>query len=105
MSLYPARPARPTNPNYVGSECPHLICYAHFKSTLDFRAHFKDVHYIEEPRSNYVSRKRKSDHDEQNDLQDTKGEALNHVSEKAKNGDEKGEGGNSGPTLYIIDET
>ena len=57
----------------------------------DSRAHFQDAHYIEEPRSNCVSRKRKSEYDEEN-MQDTKGEALNYVSKKAKNEDEKVEG-------------
>ncbi|KFZ25094.1 hypothetical protein V502_00427 [Pseudogymnoascus sp. VKM F-4520 (FW-2644)] len=41
----------------------------------DSQAHFQDAHYIEEPRSNCVSRKRKSEDDEEN-VQDTKGEAL-----------------------------
>ncbi|KFZ00525.1 hypothetical protein V498_00007 [Pseudogymnoascus sp. VKM F-4517 (FW-2822)] len=45
----------------------------------DSRAHFQDAHYIEEPRSNCVSRKRKSEEDEEN-VQDTKGEASNYVS-------------------------
>jgi hypothetical protein len=53
----------------------------------EFRAHFQDAHCIEEPRSNCVSRKRKSEDDE-GGMQDTKGEALKHVSKKAKNKDE-----------------
>jgi hypothetical protein len=40
-----------------------------------------------------VSRKRKSE-DEEEYVQDTKGEALNYVSKKAKNEDEKVEGRN-----------
>ncbi|KFX86355.1 hypothetical protein V490_09110 [Pseudogymnoascus sp. VKM F-3557] len=66
----------------------------------DSRAHFQDAHYIEEPRSNCVSRKRKSEEDEEN-VQDTKGEALNYVSKKAKNEDEKVEGENAVPTTVI----
>jgi hypothetical protein len=69
---------------YAESECPHPMCHAHLESPSDFRAHFEDVHCIEEPRSNCVSRKRKSNDDEQK-VEDTKGEALNHVSKKAKN--------------------
>ncbi len=72
---------------YAESECPHPMCHAHLESPSDFKAHFEDVHCIEEPRSNCVSRKRKSDDDKQK-VQDTKGEALNHVSKKAKNEDE-----------------
>jgi hypothetical protein len=72
---------------YAGSECPHLMCHAHLESHSDFRAHFKDVHCIEEPRSNCVSRKRKSE-DNEEEMQDTKGGALNYVSKKAKNEDE-----------------
>jgi hypothetical protein len=34
-------------------------------------------------------------------VQDTKGKALNYVSKKAKNEDEKVEGGNVGPTTVI----
>jgi hypothetical protein len=63
------------------------MCHAHLESPSDFRAHFEDVHCIEEPRPNCVSRKRKSDDDEQK-VEDTKGEALNHVNKKAKNEDE-----------------
>ena len=67
----------------------HTLCVTHISSThQDFRAHFEDVHCIGEPRSNCVSRKRKSEDDEEN-MQDTKGEALNYVSKKAKNEDEK----------------
>jgi hypothetical protein len=72
---------------YAELECLHPMYHAHLKSPLDFRAHFKDVHYIKEPRSNYVSRKQKSNDDEQK-VEDMKGEALNHVSKKAKNEDE-----------------
>ncbi|KFZ24006.1 hypothetical protein V502_01515 [Pseudogymnoascus sp. VKM F-4520 (FW-2644)] len=50
--------------------------------------------------SNCVSRKRKSEDDEEN-VQDTKGEALIYVSKKAKNEDEKVEGENAGPTTVI----
>jgi hypothetical protein len=78
------------------------MCYAHLKFLSDFRAHFEDVHCIEEPRSKCVSRKRKTEVDETK-MQDTKGEALNYVSKKAKNGDEKGEGRNAGPTSHVID--
>ncbi|KFZ00913.1 hypothetical protein V500_00934 [Pseudogymnoascus sp. VKM F-4518 (FW-2643)] len=60
----------------------------------------QDAHYIEEPRSNCVSRKRKSEDDEEN-VQDTKGEALTYVRKKAKNEDEKVEGENAGPTTVI----
>lgn len=67
----------------------------------DSRAHFQDAHYIEEPRSNCVSRKRKSEEDEEN-VQDTKGEALEHVSKKAKIEDEKVEVENAGSTIYAI---
>ncbi|KFZ17597.1 hypothetical protein V501_01621 [Pseudogymnoascus sp. VKM F-4519 (FW-2642)] len=66
----------------------------------DSRAHFQDAHYIEEPRSNCVSRKRKSEDDEEY-VQDTKGDALKYVSKKAKNEDEKVEVEgriNGGPT-------
>jgi hypothetical protein len=63
----------------------------------DSRAHFQDAHYIEELRSNCLYRKRKSEDDEEN-VQDTKGEALNYVSKKAKNEDEKVEGRHAGPT-------
>ncbi|KFY49693.1 hypothetical protein V495_00494 [Pseudogymnoascus sp. VKM F-4514 (FW-929)] len=66
----------------------------------DSRAHFQDAHYIEEPRSNCASRKRKSDEDE-GYVQDTTGEAINYVSKKAKNEDEKLEGENAGPTTVI----
>ena len=72
---------------YAESECLHPMCHAHLKSPLDFRAHFEDVHCIKEPRLNCVSRKRKSQYDEE-EMQDTKGEALNHASKKAKNDDE-----------------
>ena len=68
---------------YAGSECPHPICHAHLMSHSYFRAHFGDVHCIEEPRSNCVSRKRKSE-DNEEEMQDTKGKALTHVSKKAK---------------------
>jgi hypothetical protein len=47
-----------------------------------------------------VSRKWKSEDDEEN-VQDTKGEALKYVSKKAKNEDEKVEGENAGPTTVI----
>jgi hypothetical protein len=58
----------------------------HLEPPSDFRAHFEGVHCIKELRSNYVSRKRKREDDEEK-IQDTKGEALNHVSKKAKNED------------------
>ncbi|KFY98982.1 hypothetical protein V500_01495 [Pseudogymnoascus sp. VKM F-4518 (FW-2643)] len=61
----------------------------------DSRAHFQDAHYIEEPRSNCVSRKRKSGDDEEN-MQDA------NVSKKAKNEEEKAEGRNAEPTSYVI---
>ncbi|KFY50762.1 hypothetical protein V495_00099 [Pseudogymnoascus sp. VKM F-4514 (FW-929)] len=67
----------------------------------DSLAHFQDAHCIEEPRSNCVSRKRKSEDDEEL-MQDTTGEALEHVSKKAKNEDEKVEGGNAGPATVTI---
>ncbi|OBT64937.1 hypothetical protein VE03_05614 [Pseudogymnoascus sp. 23342-1-I1] len=57
-------------------------------NAADSRAHFQDAHYIEEPRSNCVSRKRKSEDDEEN-VQDTKGDTLKHLSKKAKIQDEK----------------
>ncbi|KFY98084.1 hypothetical protein V500_01801 [Pseudogymnoascus sp. VKM F-4518 (FW-2643)] len=66
----------------------------------DSRAHFQDAHYIEEPRSNCVSRKQKSKDDEEY-VQDTKGEALKYMSKKAKNEDEKVEGENAGPMTVI----
>lgn len=59
--------------------------------------HFQDAHYIEEPRSNCVSWKRKSEDDEES-VQDTKGEALSCVSKKAKNEHEKVEEENAGST-------
>ncbi|KFY03002.1 hypothetical protein V490_00344 [Pseudogymnoascus sp. VKM F-3557] len=62
---------------------------------------FQRAHYIEEPCSNCVSRKWKSEDDEEN-VQDTKGEALFYVSKKAKNEDEKVEGRDAGPTSYVI---
>jgi len=37
-------------------------------------------------------------------MQDTKGEALNYASKKAKNEGDKGEGRNAGPTTYAIDK-
>ncbi|KFZ01261.1 hypothetical protein V500_00830 [Pseudogymnoascus sp. VKM F-4518 (FW-2643)] len=67
----------------------------------DSLAHFQDAHCIEEPRSNCVSRKRKSEDDEEY-VQDTKGEALEHVSKKAKIEDEKVEVENAGSTTYAI---
>jgi hypothetical protein len=57
----------------------------------DSRAHFQDAHYVEDPRSNCLNRKLKSEDDEEN-VQDTKGEAFNYVSKKARNEDEKMEG-------------
>ncbi|KFY50370.1 hypothetical protein V495_00299 [Pseudogymnoascus sp. VKM F-4514 (FW-929)] len=63
----------------------------------DSRAHFQDAHFIEEPRSNCVSRKRKSEDDEEN-VQDT------NMSKKAKNEDEKIEGKNAGPMRVIEHE-
>jgi hypothetical protein len=81
-------------------ECPHPSCHVPLMNVADSRAHFQDAHYIEEPRSNCVSRKRKSEDDEEN-VQDTKGEALDYVSKKAKNEDEKVEGENAGPTTVI----
>ena len=54
----------------------------------DSRAHFQDAHYIEETRSNCVSRKRKSE-DNEVYVQDTKGDTLKHLSKKAKIEDEK----------------
>ena len=64
-------------------------------------SHFQDDHFIGEPRLNCVSRKRKSEDNEEY-VQDTKGEALKYVSKKAKNEDEKVEGENAGPTSYVI---
>jgi hypothetical protein len=75
-------------------ECPHPSCHVPLMNASDFRAHFQDAHCIEEPRSNCVSRKRKSEDDEEY-VQDTKGEALSYVSKKAKNEDEKIEGENA----------
>ncbi|KFY77759.1 hypothetical protein V499_02929 [Pseudogymnoascus sp. VKM F-103] len=46
-------------------------------------AHFQDAHCIEEPHSNCVTMKRKSEDDEEN-VQDPKGEALSCMSKKAK---------------------
>lgn len=63
------------------------MCHAHLKSLSDFRADFEDVHCIGEPHLNCVSRKRKSEDDEKM-MQDTRCEALNDVSKKAKSGDE-----------------
>ena len=45
---------------YIELECLHPIYYAHLRSPLDFRAYFKDMHYIKELCLNYVSRKQKS---------------------------------------------
>jgi hypothetical protein len=64
------------------------MCHTHLECPSDFRAHFEDVHCIEEPRSNCVSRKRKCE-DKEEEMQDTKDEALIHASKKAKNEDEK----------------
>ena len=60
-----------------------LYVHTHLETFSDFRAYFEDMNCIEEPRSNCVSRKRKSDGDEEK-MRDTKGEALNYVSKKAK---------------------
>ena len=60
-------------------ECPHPSCHVPLMNASDSRAHFQDAHYIEEPRSNCVSRKRKSEDDEGN-MQDAKGKGLNYVS-------------------------
>jgi hypothetical protein len=62
----------------------------------DSRAYFQDAHYIEEPCSNYVSRKRKSKDDEEN-VQDT------NMSKKAKNKDVKVKRGNVGPMTVIVE--
>lgn len=62
------------------------MCHAYLESPSDFRAHFKDVHCIKEPHSNCVSRKRKCKNKEE-EMQETKGEALNLVNKKAKNED------------------
>ncbi|KFY79884.1 hypothetical protein V499_01189 [Pseudogymnoascus sp. VKM F-103] len=80
-------------------ECPHPSCHVPLKNASDSRAHFQVAHYIKEPRSNCVSRKRKSEDDEEY-VQDTKREALKYVSKKAKTEDEKVEveGRNGGPT-------
>jgi hypothetical protein len=48
-----------------------------------------------------VSRKRKSKEDKEN-VQDTKGKALEHVSKKAKIEDEKVEVENAGSMIYAI---
>jgi hypothetical protein len=72
---------------YAGLECLHPMCHAHLESPSDFRAHFEDVHCIEEPRLNCVSKERKCEGEEE-EMQDTKDEALIHVSKKAKNEDE-----------------
>ena len=53
-------------------------------NTSDSQVYFQDTYYIEEPYSNCVSKKQKSEDDEKY-IQDTKGEALNYVSKKAKN--------------------
>jgi hypothetical protein len=71
---------------YAKKECPHPLCHVPLMNASDFWAHFQDAHCIEEPRSNCVSRKRKSE--DEGEMQDTKGEALKHVSKKAKNEDE-----------------
>lgn len=63
------------------------MCHVHVKSPLDFRAHFKGIHCIKEPRSNYVSRKRKCK-DKEEEMQDTKGKALYYMSKKAKDENE-----------------
>ena len=85
---------------WAKKKCPHPLCHVPLMKASDSLAHFQDAHCIEEPRSNCVSRKRKSEEDEEN-VQDTKGEALQHVSKKAKIEDEKVEGENAGPTTVI----
>lgn len=64
------------------SECLHPICHAYLKSFLDFRAHLMTC-IILRNHVQTVSRKRKSEDDEEK-MQDTKGEALNYVSKKVK---------------------
>jgi hypothetical protein len=86
---------------YAKSECPHPLCRKPIMQASDLRFHIRDDHFIEEPRSNCVSRKRKCE-DVEEEMQDEKGESLNLVSEKAEDEDEKGEGRNAGLTPYVI---
>lgn len=72
---------------YTKKECPYPLCHVPLMNASEFRAHFQDAQCIGEPCSNCVSRKRKSE-DNEGEMQDTKGEALKHVSKKAKNKDE-----------------
>jgi hypothetical protein len=51
---------------FAKQECLHPLCRVLLMNVSDSQAHFQDAHYIEEPRSNYVSRKRKSEDDEEN---------------------------------------
>ena len=51
------------------SECPHPLCNVPLNRASDFRAHFQDAHFVEEPRSNCVSRKRKRE-DEKEEMPD-----------------------------------
>lgn len=59
---------------YAKSECPHPLCHVSLKHASDFHAHFQDAHFIEEPRSNCVSRKRKCEDVE--GMSDAKDEGL-----------------------------
>jgi len=59
--------------NDATSECPHPLCHVSLIGS-DFRAHFQDAHFVEEPRSNCVSRKRKREDAEE--IPDTKEEGL-----------------------------
>ena len=76
---------------FAKQECPHPLCRVPLMNASDSRAHFQVAHCIEEPRLNCVCRKRKSEDDEEY-VQDTKGEAIKYVSKKAMNEDEKIEG-------------
>jgi hypothetical protein len=60
--------------NDATSECPHPLCHVSLNRASDFRAHFQDAHFVEEPRSNCVSRKRKREDEEE--IPDTKEEGL-----------------------------
>lgn len=64
-------------------ECPHPLCRVPLMNVLDSCAHFQDSHYIEEPRSNCVTRKRKGE-DNKESMQDIKDEALRCMTKKAK---------------------
>jgi hypothetical protein len=60
---------------FAKQECPHPLCHVPLMNASGSLAHVQDAHCIEEPRSDCVSRKRKSEVDEEY-ARDTKGEAL-----------------------------